>query len=222
MSSRRLLMTASAAAALALLPLAAPAVAQGIGPQANSVISPVPAPEAVTIQATITAINPETRRIALTGTHGNVVRVTAGHAVDLSRLKVGDVVNVQYFRSVAFFASAPGAAVPEDAIAQAVATNVTLPGGDVLRVRRVTGVVVGIDLPAHSIDVVNPKGGAVMMINVTDPARIALLPQLKLGDTVTAVVSQRLAVSVEPAPATYITPTAAAQYEEQEEGMGGQ
>ncbi len=95
MRSHRLSIAAAAVAALALLPLAAPAVAQGIGPQANSVTSPIPAPEAVTLQAKITAINPQTRRITLTGAHGNTVRVTAGHAVDLSRLKVGDTVNAQ-------------------------------------------------------------------------------------------------------------------------------
>lgn len=224
MRSHRLSIAAAAVAALALLPLAAPAVAQGIGPQANSVTSPIPAPEAVTLQAKITAINPQTRRITLTGAHGNTVRVTAGHAVDLSRLKVGDTVNAQYYRSVAFFVSAPGAAVPEDAIAQAAAKNVTLPGGDVLRVRRISGVVVGIDLPSHSVDLVNSKGGAVMTINVTDPARIALLPQLKLGDTVTAVVSTRLAVSIEPAAATYMSAQPAEEEEEEEqfEGRGGQ
>jgi hypothetical protein len=46
---------------------------------------------------------------------------------------------------------------------------------------------------------VNPSGGGVYTIHVTDPARQALLGQLKVGDTVTAVVSQALAVSIEPA-----------------------
>ena len=58
---------------------------------------------------------------------------------------------------------------------------------------------VGIDLPAHSIDTVDPSGGAVRTIVVTDPARIALLSELKLGDTITTVVSQAIAVSIQPA-----------------------
>ena len=88
--------------------------------------------------------------------------------------------------------------MPENAIAQADAQNVETPGGDVLRLIRISATVVGIDLAANSIDVVRPSGGAVRTIIVTDPKRIALLPQLKVGDTVTAVVSQLLAVSVEP------------------------
>jgi hypothetical protein len=38
---------------------------------------------------------------------------------------------------------------------------------------------------------------------VTDPARIAMLSQLKVGDTITAVVSQALAVSIDPAPKSW-------------------
>jgi len=37
-------------------------------------------------------------------------------------------------------------------------------------------------------------------IDVIDPSRVAMLGSLKIGDTVTAVVAQALAVSVEPAP----------------------
>jgi hypothetical protein len=67
----------------------------------------------------------------------------------------------------------------------------------------VSGLVVGIDLAAHSIDVVNPTGGGVYTLDVTDPARIAMLPQLKVGDTITAVISQALLISVVPAPKSW-------------------
>ena len=53
-------------------------------------------------------------------------------------------------------------------------------------------------MAAHSIDLVNPSGGGVVTIDVTDPKRIAMLSDLKVGDTITAVVSQALAVSIEP------------------------
>ena len=53
------------------------------------------------------------------------------------------------------------------------------------------------------VEIVNPSGGGVYTVNVTDPARQALLGNLKVGDTITAVVSQALAVSITPAPKSW-------------------
>lgn len=62
-----------------------------------------------------------------------------------------------------------------------------------------SGLVVAIDMAAHSVDLVNPSGGGIYTVEVTDPERIAMLSQIKVGDTITAVVSEALAVSIEPA-----------------------
>jgi hypothetical protein len=159
----------------------------------------VPESEAVTIHAKITAIDPATRQVTLTGRTGAPVTVTAGPNVRLEMLKVGDVVDAQFYRSVAFVVSQPGATVPDDEIQQALARPVDAPGGIAMKVARISGLVVGIDLSAHSVDLVNPEGGQIYTVNVTDPARQAKLPMLKVGDTVTAVVSEALAVSVQPA-----------------------
>jgi hypothetical protein len=198
MTSHRLsLLTAVAVAAA--VPLACPAIAQGLPPQTSAITSPVPSAETVTIHAKITAINPATRSVTLSGATGNSVTVKAGPVVDLSNLKVGDRVNAKYYRSVAFLIAGPNAPVPEDEIAAIAARGAHTPGGDVVELIRVSATVVGIDLPAHSIDTVDPSGGAVRTIVVTDPARIALLSELKLGDTITTVVSQAIAVSIQPA-----------------------
>jgi hypothetical protein len=197
---------AAAVAALALLPLAGPAAAQPTPPQHPRVTQAVPLPAAVVIQAKITALNPQTRDITLTGANGNAVTFTAGHLVDLSRLKVGDTVNAKYYRSVAFLVSAvsaPGSTAPENAVAAALARHDEAPGGDALMLTRISATIVGIDLAGHSVDVVAPSGGGVRTIVVTAPSRIAMLSHLKIGDTVTAVVSQLLAVSVEPAPKSW-------------------
>jgi hypothetical protein len=118
-------------------------------------------------------------------------------------LKVGDAVNAKYYRSVAFVVNAPQsgnkAPTSDDEINQIIARPVEAPGGVGLRVTKISGTVVGIDMAAHSIDVVNPSGGGIYTLDVTDPARIAMLGNLKVGDTITAVVSQALAVSIEPA-----------------------
>jgi hypothetical protein len=160
----------------------------------------VPESEAVTIHAKITAMDTGKRQVTLTGRSGTPVTLTAGPAVRLEMLKVGDTVNAQYYRSVAFVVSQPGATVPDDEIQQAVARPVEAPGGIGARVTQISGLVVGIDLSANSVDVVNPKGGQVYSVHVTDPERQAKLPMLKVGDTITAVVSEELAVSIQPAP----------------------
>lgn len=202
MTSNRL-MIAAAVAALALLPFAGPTPAQAASPKASHAAPVVPLPAAATIQAKITAINTQTRDVTLTGANGESVTLTAGHLVDLSRLKVGDTVNAKYYRSIAFFVAGPGVAAPENAIGVALARHVQAPGGDGLVLTRISATVVGIDLAAHSIDVVAPGGGGVHTFVVTVPSRIAMLRKLKIGDTVTAVVSESLAVSVEPAPKSW-------------------
>jgi Cu/Ag efflux protein CusF len=177
--------------------------------QANPTYSNVvPQSEMATIHAKITAINPNTRDVTLQGRSGHSLTVTAGPVVRLDMLKVGDTVNAKYYRSVAFMVSPPkgGMGVPapsEDEIAQVIARPTQAPGGIGLRVTKVSGTVVGIDLAAHSVDLVDPSGGGIYTIDVTDPGRIAMLSDLKVGDTITAVVSQVLAVSIEPAPKSW-------------------
>jgi hypothetical protein len=200
----RTAMTAAAMAAAAFLLPAPPARAQtaqnqGLPPQ-SSTLPALPEPEAVVIQATITAINPHTRTITLRGTSGTSVTMHAGDAVRIELLKVGDRVTAKYYRSIAFALGTPGKPAPDNEVATLVAQKASGPGGAAVRVTRISAVIVGIDLQNHSVDVVDPKGGPVRTIVVKNPDRIAMLPDLKVGDTITAAVSEALAVSVTPAP----------------------
>lgn len=206
------LSTASTAAALLaaalLLPLAQPALAQGLSSGAAPIASPVPLPTALSLHARITALNPSTRAVTLKGASGQSVTVTAGPAVRLDLLKVGDVVNAKYYRSVAFAVAPPasaGGAAADDGSAELLARPVAAPGGEALRVTRISAIVVGLDVDDHTVDVVDPTGGAVTTIAVTDPKRIAMLSKLNIGDTVTAVVTQALAVTIDPAPRDLIS-----------------
>jgi hypothetical protein len=175
------------------------AIAQG-NPSLSNV---VPESEAATIHARITAINPKTRAVTLVGASGQRVTVVAGPVVRLNLLKVGDTVNAKYYRSVAFLVRPPqggnGTPTSDNEIRQLIAQQAQAPGGVGLRLTRVSGTIVGINLAANSVDVVNPTGGGVVTLDVTDPQRIAMLGSLKVGDTVTAVISEALAVSIEPA-----------------------
>ena len=160
----------------------------------------IPQAEEVTLQAKITAIDLSTRAVTLKGASGDSVTVNAGPLVRLDLLKVGQTVNAQYYRSVAFLVNPPqggnGVPVSSDQLAQVTAQPAQAPGGVALRMVKVSGTVVAIDLSSNSISVVNPSGGQVYTIDVTDPARIAMLPSLHIGDTINVVASQVLAVSI--------------------------
>lgn len=203
MEIRRYMPTVAAAAVIisAATPIALShsAFAQG-NPTRSNVI---PESETATINAKITAINPKTRAVTLVGASGHKVTVIAGPVVRLSMLKVGDTVNAKYYRSVAFLLKPPqgGSSAPmsDDEMRQMTTQPAQAPGGVGVRVTKVSGTVVGIDMAAHSVDVVNPSGGGVVTLDVTDPERIAMLGSLKVGDTITAVISEAMAVSIEPA-----------------------
>jgi hypothetical protein len=175
----------------------------GMAPS-NRMTNVIPQAEAVTLQAKITAIDPSTRTVTLKGASGNSVTVTAGPLVRLDLLQVGQTVNAKYYRSVAFVVNPPrggnGVPVSQSQFSQVTMQPVEAPGGVALRMVKISGTVVGVDLSSNSISVVNPSGGQVYTIDVTDPARVAMLPSLHVGDTINAVVSQVLAVSITPAP----------------------
>jgi hypothetical protein len=191
-------------AAMAALPLlaVAPAVAQQQGIASDAMLPPLPADTETTLRATLTAINPQTRAVTLRGANGNTVTITAGPAVRLEGLKVGDVVDARFIRATAMMVSTPGeklSRLPRDAVGVAAARPEKGPGGVAIMATRVTAVVVGINVEQRQVSVVDPSGGGVFAVHVTDPERVKLLPKLKVGDAVTAVITESLAVSITPA-----------------------
>jgi hypothetical protein len=202
----------AAAFAATALPLAGlPAIAQGIAPQPNAIVSPIPPARAVTLHGTIASINTQTRAVLIQSASGQFVTVTAPPEINLAALKVGQAVNAQYVRAVAFVVGQPGTTPPENEIAAEIERQKGGPGFDAADIKRISAVIVGIDVPAHSIDVVNPNGGGVVTVVVTQPDRIAMLPQLQVGDTITAVVGTSRAVAITPASASFMVPIGAGQ-----------
>jgi hypothetical protein len=184
-----------------------PALAQGTA-QSTGTANPgsshvIPESAAVVFQAKIRSIDPGTQHVTLVGSSGQVVVLAAGPNVRLEMLRPGDTVNAKYYRSVAFLLTRPGTPAPENQVTDVVAQSAHVPGGFGVRKTRVSGLVVGVDMAAHSLDVVDPSGGGIYAINVTDPARQMSMSELKVGDTVTAVISEALAVSIEPAPKSW-------------------
>ena len=158
--------------------------------------------ETVSVRATVKSVDLKSRMVTLVGPQGNTLTLKVSDEVaNLPTVKPGAKVNVRYYASTAFVLSPPGAKLPDDSLtaAGARAAPGQTPAGAVGARLVVTGLIVGVDPAAHKIDLVNPSGGAVRSIAVVTPEGQQNLKLVKVGDTITAVISEALAVALDPA-----------------------
>jgi len=195
--ARRRLFVGLLLAAFALMPsLPRPAQAQAAG------MAGVGETETATVRATVKAVDMASRTVTLVGPQGEIKTLKVGPEVqNFAQVKAGDIVVVRYRESVAYIIAPPGTKTPEDllALAAAQAAPGEMPAAAAASKIVVTGLVVGVSPAAKTISVVNPDGGEVHTLNVKDPDYQRMLPQIKVGDTVTAVISEAVAAAVEPA-----------------------
>lgn len=188
--------TFSLAAVLALQPmLAKPAAAQAAD------MAGIGASDTVQLVATVKAVDPNTRLVTLVGPQGNALTLKASDEVrNLPQVKAGDKVNVRYHASVVYVLAPPGTKLPDDSLAAARvrAAPGQMPAGAVASRLVMTGLVVGVDQAAHTLQLVDPSGGAVRTIPVVTPEGQQAMKAVKPGDTITAVASEAIAVAVEP------------------------
>jgi hypothetical protein len=158
----------------------------------------------VSERATVKAVDMKSRTVTLVGPQGETKTLKVGDQVqNLAQVKPGDVVVARYYESVAYVVAPAGTKLPENAMAMAEAQAVPgeLPAGGAAAKIIVTGLVVGVNPVAHTISLVNPPpaGGEIRTLTVKNPDYQKMLPQIKVGDTITAVISEALVAAVEPA-----------------------
>jgi len=156
----------------------------------------------VVVRARVKAINQKTRKVTLVGPQGNTFSVIAGDEVrNLGQIKPGDTVVTHYHSSVVYVLAPAGTPLPKDTldVAGGRAAPGQMPAGAAGAKMVLTGLVVGVDPVAHTISLVDRSGGAVRTIDVVDPERQKQLPNIKVGETITAVISEAIAIAVEPA-----------------------
>ncbi len=183
---------------LAALALAAPAVSAAQGTEEHDVS--FQRTRAKTVTATVKAIDQKTRMVTLRGSDGKDVTFKADEKIkNLPQVKVGDVVVADYYESVAIYVSKPDGAGAASGVSTAVATAkpgempAAVVGRDVTLVATVESI-------ASDKTSVTLKGsdGKTTVLPVKNPEN---LEAVKVGDQVTIIASQALAVSVEKAPA---------------------
>lgn len=191
--------------AVSLLLAAAPLVYSSLSTPANAQaagMAGIGTSDTVTLHAKVTAIDQGTRMVTLVGPQGGSLTLKVGDEVrNLPQVKPGDTVNVVCHASVTYVLSPRGTKTPDDslAVAGARAAPGQMPAAAVGTKIVVTSTVVGVDLTGHRLQVIDPSGGRVRTVDVVTPEGQQSMKMIKLGDTITGVVSQALAIDVEPA-----------------------
>jgi hypothetical protein len=160
--------------------------------------------DTVSVRATVKAVDMKTRTVTLVGPQGETKTLKVGDQVkNLAQVKPGDTVVARFYDAVAYVVAPAGTKLPENAMAMAEAQAGLgeLPAGGVGAKIIVTGLVVGVNPVAHTISLVNPPpaGGEIRTLTVKNAQYQQMLPQIKVGDTITAVISEALVAAVEPA-----------------------
>ncbi len=152
----------------------------------------------VTATATVQAIDMKTRVVTLKGAAGNVFDVTVGpEARNLPQVKVGDLVTVKYYESLAFKVYKKGEAPMGEGTTEGIvrAKPGEKPGGAAVSQVTVTATVEALDKKKHTATLKGPEGKSVV-VKVQDPKN---MENVKVGDEVMITYSEALAISVEKA-----------------------
>ncbi|MDR3536220.1 MAG: hypothetical protein P4L71_06940 [Acetobacteraceae bacterium] len=153
------------------------------------------------VRAKVTAIDAKTRQLTFRGPAGNVFQVVAGPGVhNFAQIRRGDDLVLRYVQSVAYVITKPGTKLPDVAVtdAGAHAAPGSMPGVAAARRVAITGLIVGVDPVGHVLSVVDQHGGSVRDFAVRDPERQAEMGSLEVGQMITVVFTEAVALAVEP------------------------
>ena len=152
------------------------------------------------IDATISAIDPVKRTVTFTGPAGRSLTSNVGPGVKMDTSKVGGRVSVAYEEKLTFVLSGPNTATPRDRNV-GVAVGAAGPRGEagVAANQQIANWwVVSTDVAAGTVSLVNPNGGQIRTYSVATPEGRAQLPRVKPGDSLTAINTAVLVVSIVP------------------------
>ena len=180
----------------AMLPsLSTPAWGQAAG------MAGIASSDTISVRATVKAVNQKTRMVTLVGPQGDTLTLKVSDEVrNLAQVKPGNRVIVKYHASIAFVLAPAGTKLPDDSmtVAGARAAPGETPGAALAQdcgdgAGRWCGPV------AHTLQIINPSGGLIRTVNVVTPEGQQSMRMINVGDTITAVITEAIAVSVEPA-----------------------
>ena len=150
--------------------------------------------------AIVEAVNKETRELKLIGPDNRRFTVVADERVrNFDQIKPRDRITVEYLESIAIVvspASSQGTVDEAELTAVTVAAPGDMPGVGVIEAKGVTAIVSAIDR-VHRIATLTLPDGEIRTVRVQDDVALDLV---NVGDRVTTVITQAIAVTVRPPP----------------------
>jgi hypothetical protein len=158
--------------------------------------------ESVSARVIVKTVDLQNRTVTFETPGGNVMTLKVGEQVqNLPQVKPGDAIIAHYYSSTAYVLAPSGTKLPDDSltVAGVRAAPGEKPAGALGSKVVVSGLVVGVDPTSHTISLVDPSGGQIRSVNVVTPEGQQNLKLIKIGDTITAVITEAVLVGVEPA-----------------------
>jgi hypothetical protein len=149
----------------------------------------------------ITAVDANARTVSVTYLDGAVRTHTVSPAVaNFGAARIGDMVSIAFEDRLSFVLSDRKTPTPPNRDVSAVGTASAGQNLTGVSASQAVGTwwVVGVNPAANTITLVNPASGPVRTYNVTTQAGREQLSRVKVGDSLTAINSQLLAVSITP------------------------
>ena len=170
------------------------AVAMFVATIAAAQIKTIPG-DAITVTATVTAIDASTRRVTLKKADGEVIQVTASPEIKrFAEIKVGDTITAKYSEHIIVRVMKPGEAAVNSATGGVAAGTGASPSATVTAQRSVTATITAIDPKVPSITLSGPDK-KVYTTKVADPEA---LKQVKVGDRLDLTFAATVLISADP------------------------
>ena len=154
--------------------------------------------EAISVTASVVAVDMAKRLVTLKGPEGNTFVVQAGPAVkNLDKVKAGDLVVVKYVEALTLELKKGGGQIRERIERENMVTAKPgeQPAAAAGRTVTVIADVIGVDAAKQTVKLKGPK--RTVDLKVRDPEQLKLI---KVGDQVEATYTEAAAISIEPAP----------------------
>jgi hypothetical protein len=151
--------------------------------------------------ARISAVDTNARTVTFTFANGaTATRKVSPTLTTFNAARIGENVSVGFEDKLTFVLSGPNARTPGDRDLSVSATaSMGRSGASVSADQTVVNWwVTGVNVAAGTISVINPAGGEVRTYSVTTQAGRDQLSRVKAGDSLTAIDSQVLVVSITP------------------------
>jgi hypothetical protein len=201
-ASPRRRLEGAAALALSILLAGAPAlvVASHAVAASEDPLAGVGSLRKVTVTATVVSVDPATRHVVVDHAGQHFTLKAPPEMRNFDQLQPGQKITATYAVQTAFALSPPNGQLPPDTetTIAARAAKGELPAAVVTNHIVVTGAILGIDTTHNMLKVVSPQGGEVYNVEVRTVAGRAALPKLKVGDKITAYITEGMLLAATP------------------------